>query len=131
MVLGAAPLGERAAQGFDVAGRRLRLFSAGRFETLPAACRAFAGGRIAHCRIGKGEAWLVGDADLLFAPLWQPPLPGAAHLRRADTMEWLDARLRGRSEEHMSELQSLMRISYSVFCLKKQTKHSDNHNRVY
>src|SRR3546814_10349978 len=26
----------------------------------------------------------------------------------------------GRSEEHTSELQSLMRISYAVFCLKKQ-----------
>src|SRR3546814_2295044 len=30
------------------------------------------------------------------------------------------ARLRHRSEEHTSELQSLMRISYAVFCLKKK-----------
>src|SRR3546814_636389 len=30
----------------------------------------------------------------------------------------------GRSEEHTSELQSLMRISYAVFCLKKNTTHS-------
>src|SRR3546814_5067224 len=29
--------------------------------------------------------------------------------------------LRARSEEHTSELQSLMRISYAVFCLKKKT----------
>src|SRR3546814_7790184 len=29
-----------------------------------------------------------------------------------------------RSEEHTSELQSLMRISYAVFCLKKQQKHN-------
>src|SRR3546814_2139867 len=29
-----------------------------------------------------------------------------------------DPRFRGRSEEHTSELQSLMRISYAVFCLK-------------
>src|SRR3546814_7905649 len=29
----------------------------------------------------------------------------------------------GRSEEHTSELQSLMRISYAVFCLKKKNKH--------
>src|SRR3546814_4020755 len=29
-----------------------------------------------------------------------------------------------RSEEHTSELQSLMRISYAVFCLKKQTKNN-------
>src|SRR3546814_1499360 len=30
------------------------------------------------------------------------------------------ARMRTRSEEHTSELQSLMRISYAVFCLKKK-----------
>src|SRR3546814_9741375 len=30
----------------------------------------------------------------------------------------------GRSEEHTSELQSLMRISYAVFCLKKKYKHT-------
>src|SRR3546814_3131840 len=29
-----------------------------------------------------------------------------------------------RSEEHTSELQSLMRISYAVFCLKKKNKHN-------
>src|SRR3546814_4752389 len=34
--------------------------------------------------------------------------------RRSDRIE--------RSEEHTSELQSLMRISYAVFCLKQQTK---------
>src|SRR3546814_9048193 len=31
-----------------------------------------------------------------------------------------------RSEEHTSELQSLMRISYAVFCLKKKKKHTTN-----
>src|SRR3546814_7439177 len=31
------------------------------------------------------------------------------------------ARIDARSEEHTSELQSLMRISYAVFCLKKKT----------
>src|SRR3546814_7932500 len=30
----------------------------------------------------------------------------------------------GRSEEHTSELQSLMRISYAVFCLKKKKKYN-------
>src|SRR3546814_3896267 len=30
----------------------------------------------------------------------------------------------GRSEEHTSELQSLMRISYAVFCLKKKRKNN-------
>src|SRR3546814_7906656 len=32
----------------------------------------------------------------------------------------------GRSEEHTSELQSLMRISYAVFCLKKKTQQDKN-----
>src|SRR3546814_7919558 len=39
-----------------------------------------------------------------------------------------------RSEEHTSELQSLMRISYAVFCLKKKThKHNtpQHHNYVH
>src|SRR3546814_6252723 len=31
-----------------------------------------------------------------------------------------------RSEEHTSELQSLMRISYAVFCLKKKKEHHKN-----
>src|SRR3546814_4624487 len=34
---------------------------------------------------------------------------------------WVERR-QGRSEEHTSELQSLMRISYAVFCLKKKKK---------
>src|SRR3546814_4889140 len=33
----------------------------------------------------------------------------------------------GRSEEHTSELQSLMRISYAVFCLKKKTKKQEKY----
>src|SRR3546814_17830689 len=33
-----------------------------------------------------------------------------------------------RSEEHTSELQSLMRISYAVFCLKKKTQHTTHIN---
>src|SRR3546814_5779475 len=58
-------------------------------------------------------------------------------------MSWFDDPHRGtrdldllgfgdpRSEEHTSELQSLMRISYAVFCLNKKTKHTtlqSNHN---
>src|SRR3546814_7346705 len=37
-----------------------------------------------------------------------------------------------RSEEHTSELQSLMRISYAVFCLKKKNKnkHKAKHNKI-
>src|SRR3546814_2919601 len=39
----------------------------------------------------------------------------------------IPAMLKYRSEEHTSELQSLMRISYAVFCLKK--KQNYNYNR--
>src|SRR3546814_7352361 len=36
-----------------------------------------------------------------------------------------------RSEEHTSELQSLMRISYAVFCLKKKKKNKQNNQTTY
>lgn len=91
--LGAAPTEHGAAIAADVEGIRLRLSSVGRFDRLPSGCKTFAHDRVARCRIGRGEAWLVGDADLLFAPLWRPLFPGADHLRQADTMEWLAARL--------------------------------------
>src|SRR3546814_3713623 len=42
--------------------------------------------------------------------------PGRHEQRR------LEGRMIDRSEEHTSELQSLMRSSYAVFCLKKKTK---------
>src|SRR3546814_2154043 len=47
-----------------------------------------------------------------------------------------DVPARGRSEEHTSELQSLMRISYAVFCLKKKrqlqiTQQSNTHHTKY
>src|SRR3546814_6711421 len=35
----------------------------------------------------------------------------------------------GRSEEHTSELQSLMRISYAVFCLKKKKNQQQTHQQ--
>src|SRR3546814_8098304 len=69
--------------------------------------------------------------------------PGPApQARRLEPHELLALQRRaqpGRSEEHTSELQSLMRISYAVFCLKKKTKtkkrpqskhhqHNDNHD---
>src|SRR3546814_8253440 len=45
----------------------------------------------------------------------------AERLRAAGFTE-LDERAHWRSEEHTSELQSLMRISYAVFCLNKKKK---------
>src|SRR3546814_1566047 len=59
---------------------------------------------------------------------------GAAALRprsrRGDDAGHGRSRLRGRSEEHTSELQSLMRISYAVFCLKKKKKTNTTINNI-
>src|SRR3546814_9292466 len=58
-----------------------------------------------------------------------PQDQAAARARRSGWMQSAD-RVRGagwRSEEHTSELQSLMRISYAVFCLKKKITHTHNY----
>src|SRR3546814_1612313 len=41
-------------------------------------------------------------------------------LEQERLVQWFDGLAPQRSEEHTSELQSLMRISYAVFCLKKK-----------
>src|SRR3546814_7261377 len=60
---------------------------------------------------------------------YQPPpffaassSPGAS-ARPSAALRW-GKRPKRRSEEHTSELQSLMRISYAVFCLKKKKHHT-------
>src|SRR3546814_1328968 len=58
-----------------------------------------------------------------------PGVQGAARVRDAVRRRGADHPRRWRSEEHTSELQSLMRISYAVFCLKKKhitNKHMKN-----
>src|SRR3546814_2186433 len=55
-----------------------------------------------------------------------PSAAGTAVAGTLWTFSWLGARVfrcPHRSEEHTSELQSLMRISYAVFCLKKKIPH--------
>src|SRR3546814_1821226 len=45
----------------------------------------------------------------------------------SDNASWITSHLPPiRSEEHTSELQSLMRISYAVFCLIKKKQHDNN-----
>src|SRR3546814_2380397 len=51
-----------------------------------------------------------------------------AVIRRAKAHASSRIRAAMRSEEHTSELQSLMRISYAVFCLKKKKKNLNNNN---
>src|SRR3546814_10075175 len=55
-------------------------------------------------------------------------LPAAIKIRTALADQPELRSLFGRSEEHTSELQSLMRISYAVFCLKKKNKKNKMRN---
>src|SRR3546814_9427530 len=48
----------------------------------------------------------------------------------AQALARLNDQIVNRSEEHTSELQSLMRISYAVFCLTKKTHKRSNHTRT-
>src|SRR3546814_5056610 len=67
-------------------------------------------------------------------PWWDRPLgtyrvqPRDGHEAMTIGIEQFRSRgdLRLRSEEHTSELQSLMRISYAVFCLKKKTQNKQH-----
>src|SRR3546814_8582438 len=66
----------------------------------PRAPRAYRGGSFEHLTPDRGERLNRGDD------------------RRAAAID----EIARRSEEHTSELQSLMRISYAVFCLKKKKR---------
>src|SRR3546814_8070373 len=59
---------------------------------------------------GRDRVWCRGGCALLRAIAW------------TCFSSFRPARGGSRSEEHTSELQSLMRISYAVFCLKKKNK---------
>src|SRR3546814_3908398 len=79
-------------------------------------------------------AWLEGRGQLGF----DIGIEGVAihrtmdHPRRGEPIatQARDEGLGSRSEEHTSELQSLMRISYAVFCLKKKIYYNDTRNYI-
>src|SRR3546814_5295498 len=64
--------------------------------------------RVVRCCLGQPK---VGSVTLLLRP---------CETLAKSPLIWLTSEP-SRSEEHTSELQSLMRISYAVFCLKKKT----------
>src|SRR3546814_5607979 len=81
-------------------------------------------GRNLNQAMKAGNAAMMADSGLQI----DRELRRIADMREEinEQIEALAAALRGetafwRSEEHTSELQSLMRISYAVFCLKKKT----------
>src|SRR3546814_2814037 len=53
-------------------------------------------------------------------PRGAPSNPWGLNRKEMTMRKMIEASARARSEEHTSELQSLMRISYAVFCLKKK-----------
>src|SRR3546814_10258417 len=69
-------------------------------------------------RLPRAGGW--GMDWLLPAPLPREWLLPACQVREGPLARQAAARAGARSEEHTSELQSLMRISYAVFCLKKK-----------
>src|SRR3546814_9963014 len=74
-----------------------------------------------------GRSQVVHDLDTTFKVLDVGLEPWADGVRSAIVridIEMISGR-RIRSEEHTSELQSLMRISYAVFCLKKKNKYTN------
>src|SRR3546814_1809943 len=95
---------------------------------------------VAHA--DRASAALSGsqvDARLRRGLLRLPPADrhqgGAADARRSQGRAARDPQLHHpapemRSEEHTSELQSLMRISYAVFCLKKKNTNTAKHNNT-
>src|SRR3546814_8706592 len=64
---------------------------------------------------------VLGNVGAVLGSRWVVLVRRAQHVCRSCTGRRLTIRSsRTRSEEHTSELQSLMRISYAVFCLKKK-----------
>src|SRR3546814_2287940 len=80
------------------------------------------GRRMAYIDEGTGDPILFQHGNPTSSYLWRNIMPHCAGLGRliaCDLIGMGDSDKLDRSEEHTSELQSLMRISYAVFCLKK------------
>src|SRR3546814_8884976 len=98
----------------------------GRCPDLAAAMLGFVHAGAARMHLGAGgvagqrPAGIVLPVGIVTAEVRRDRLP--AHPLVAGAEHVVAAGVEGRSEEHTSELQSLMRISYAVFCLKKKNK---------
>src|SRR3546814_6046586 len=97
------------AEGSQEKGKTLWRIDYGRSSDL---WRRGSGGKSLHTSFG---AWKRIDDCVTDAFAFWPEESGAQSALARDF-----CLLGGRSEEHTSELQSLMRISYAVFCLKKK-----------
>src|SRR3546814_3124947 len=75
-----------------------------------------------------GKKWYFVTADYAFGHSLEK---ASANVVKAQGGEVLGAVRHPRSEEHTSELQSLMRISYAVFCLKKKNNANHAYKHTY
>src|SRR3546814_16316463 len=99
-----------------VENRFVGMKSRGMYETPGGTIYHLAHRGIEQLTLDRGAAHLKDElapryAELIYNGFWFSP-----------EREMLQAAIDHRSEEHTSELQSLMRISYAVFCLKKKKK---------
>src|SRR3546814_8639969 len=70
--------------------------------------------------------WVMEDKTLVVSPMYADKFSSS----RSELLQ--ERTVTGqRSEEHTSELQSLMRISYAVFCLKKKKYTRTNNLHIY
>src|SRR3546814_10085263 len=98
--------------------RRIMLPTA---DPVPRAVAVSSGHLVLHGRVDQGIVIAFDKCDQFAGEV--------DHRRRATEYQAAEARLQPRSEEHTSELQSLMRSSYDVFCLKKKTNTPINNIR--
>src|SRR3546814_8156066 len=89
-----------------------------------------------ECPLARRRASVV-DVSSIHKHIFMSRKISPAWLRRCGaydnsaTVETWQSGASGRSEEHTSELQSLMRISYAVFCLKKKIMRTTKHTKTY
>src|SRR3546814_5477481 len=72
-----------------------------------------------HC---QEKLWTISRNSTFQARMTQPVTRFACHASLNMIVFTFQTRKIWRSEEHTSELKSLMRISYAVFCLQKKTQ---------
>src|SRR3546814_2347412 len=85
-------------------------------------------GACAPARALQHEAHAMLDGQFQVGPeIILQRLPPSFGAQERDRRE--EGQIDARSEEHTSELQSLMRISYAVFCLKKKTQDTQTTNQ--
>src|SRR3546814_4460865 len=121
---------ERRAQLVGDVGDEFRLQAIGSFQRLVALDQgALDAQRVGHVDIAEQPAAVRqrylrpvdgGAVGALVAPAAGVGVGGARDHALSE----------GRSEEHTSELQSLMRVSYAVFCLQKKTQSRNNEQKT-